>query len=131
MLSCIIILDQGDASGLQVKQYFKTTHRTGITKMFLLVTKIANWKFWSSLIWKGKKLYLVQSLDWEDPWGRKWLNHYNILAGIIPRVRNLVGYILCGHKEYFITEYTCTQLNLRLLKSICHLIQQFPEVYQY
>ena len=46
----------------------------------------------------------VRSLDWEDPWRKKWQPTPVLLPGKSHGLRSLVGYSLWGRKESDMTE---------------------------
>ena len=50
----------------------------------------------------------VQSLGWEDPWGREWQPTPVFLPGELHGQRNLVGYRPCSHEESDTTKWLIT-----------------------
>ena len=68
----------------------------------------------------------VRSLDWEDPWRRKWLFTPVFLPGDSCGQRSLMGYSPWGHKESDMTE----QIILPFLSSnhLLLLLSHFSRV---
>ena len=60
----------------------------------------------------------VQSLDQEDPGGRKWQPTPICLLGQSHGHRSLMGYSQWGYKESDVTDHTCT-----LLQRTCMVVQ--------